>query len=168
MTPKAVIFDLDGTLLDTLSDLTYAVNVTLENRGYPTRTSSEVRSFIGDGAEMLIRRALPTGCEDAEVKSKTPEARNIQSEARASVAMSFKSELDLRGMNSDEAWEATDKYLDNATLIGVKSVRIIHGKGTGVLRRTIWERLKADKRVKDFRLGVYGEGDGGVTVAELK
>jgi DNA mismatch repair protein MutS2 len=71
-------------------------------------------------------------------------------------------------MNSDEAWEATDKYLDNATLIGVKSVRIIHGKGTGVLRRTIWERLKADKRVKDFRLGVYGEGDGGVTVAELK
>jgi DNA mismatch repair protein MutS2 len=107
-------------------------------------------------------------CEDAEVKSKTPEARNIQSEARASVAMSFKSELDLRGMNSDEAWEATDKYLDNATLIGVKSVRIIHGKGTGVLRRTIWERLKADKRVKDFRLGVYGEGDGGDTVAELK
>ncbi|MBR5139507.1 MAG: endonuclease MutS2, partial [Clostridia bacterium] len=107
-------------------------------------------------------------CEDAEVKAKTPEARSIQNEARASVAMSFKSELDLRGMNSDEAWEATDKYLDNATLIGVKSVRIIHGKGTGVLRRTIWERLKADKRVKDFRLGVYGEGDGGVTVAELK
>jgi len=70
---KAVIFDLDGTLLDTLSDLTYAVNVTMENRGVPTHTPEEVRSFIGDGAEMLIRRALPVGTPDEEVKSATAE-----------------------------------------------------------------------------------------------
>ncbi|MBQ6788732.1 MAG: HAD family hydrolase [Clostridia bacterium] len=77
MTPKAVIFDLDGTLLDTLSDLTYAVNVTLERRGYPTRTSAEVRSFIGDGAEMLIRRALPAVTDEAEVKAATAEYKQI-------------------------------------------------------------------------------------------
>ena len=70
---KAVIFDLDGTLLDTLTDLTYAVNVTMENRGAPTHTPEKVRSFIGDGAEMLIRRALPAGTPEDEVKSATVE-----------------------------------------------------------------------------------------------
>lgn len=74
---KAVIFDLDGTLLDTLSDLTYAVNQTMINRGVPTHTPKEVRSFIGDGAEMLIRRALPAGTSDDEVKSATAEYKQI-------------------------------------------------------------------------------------------
>ncbi len=77
MNTKAVIFDLDGTLLDTLSDLTYAVNVTMERRGVPTHTPSEVRGFIGDGAEMLIRRSLPTGTPDDEVKSATAEYKQI-------------------------------------------------------------------------------------------
>ena len=74
---KAVIFDLDGTLLDTLSDLTYAVNVTMLNRGVPTHTPQAVRSFIGDGAEMLIRRALPAGTPESEVKSATAEYKQI-------------------------------------------------------------------------------------------
>ena len=52
--------------------------------------------------------------------------------------------------------------------MGISSVRIVHGKGTGALKKAIWERLKNDRRVKSYRLGNYGEGDSGVTVVELK
>ncbi len=61
---SAVFFDLDGTLLNTLGDLTSAVNFVLEGMGYPTRTAEEVRSFIGDGFAMLIKRACPDGTAD--------------------------------------------------------------------------------------------------------
>lgn len=74
---KAIIFDLDGTLLDTLSDLTYAVNETLKIRGLPTRTAAEVRRFVGNGAEMLIRRAMPEGTPDEDVKSATAEYKRL-------------------------------------------------------------------------------------------
>jgi DNA mismatch repair protein MutS2 len=82
--------------------------------------------------------------------------------------MQFKVELDVRGMTGDEGWFAVDKYLDDACLAGVASVRIIHGKGTGALRAALHSRLRADKRVDSYRLGVYGEGDAGVTVVTLK
>ncbi|MBQ8908261.1 MAG: endonuclease MutS2 [Clostridia bacterium] len=87
---------------------------------------------------------------------------------KAQIAMQFKVELDVRGMTGDEGWFAVDKYLDDACLAGVQSVRIIHGKGTGALRAALHSRLRADKRVDSFRLGVYGEGDAGVTVVTLK
>jgi len=61
-----------------------------------------------------------------------------------------------------------DKYLDEAKMAHFSSVRIIHGKGTGVLRKAVHDFLKSDKRVKSFRLGQYGEGDSGVTIAEIK
>lgn len=61
MTAKAVIFDLDGTLLDTLADLTYAVNLVLDEYSLPHRTRDEVASFVGDGAAKLIERAFPSG-----------------------------------------------------------------------------------------------------------
>lgn len=64
---KAVLFDLDGTLLDTLDDLCDAVNVALTEHGYPARTREEVRLFVGNGVEMLLRRALPAGTPDARV-----------------------------------------------------------------------------------------------------
>ena len=80
----------------------------------------------------------------------------------------FKGEIDLRGMNGDEAWFAVDKYLDSAILYGFRTVRIIHGKGTGALRQAMQNFLRTDKRVASFRRGQYGEGDSGVTVVELK
>ena len=76
--------------------------------------------------------------------------------------------VDLRGLMGDEGWQEVDKYLDEATVAGFTKVRLIHGKGTGALKNAIWQHLKKDKRVKEFRLGQYGEGDGGVTVVELK
>ena len=81
--------------------------------------------------------------------------------------LSVSSEVDLRGMNADEALNVLDRYLDEAMLAKLSSVRIIHGKGTGVLRKAVGQHLKRDKRVKSVRLGVYGEGEDGVTIAEL-
>ena len=76
-------------------------------------------------------------------------------------------EVDLRGMSQDEAIAALDRYLDDAVLAKLPSVRIIHGKGTGVLRKAVQQHLKRSKRIKSVRLGVYGEGEDGVTIAEL-
>jgi DNA mismatch repair protein MutS2 len=61
-----------------------------------------------------------------------------------------------------------DKYLDEAMLANFPKVRLVHGKGTGALKKALWQRLKGDRRIKSFRIGQYGEGDGGVTVVELK
>jgi len=77
-------------------------------------------------------------------------------------------ELDLRGMDSWEAIQETDKYLDHALEEGWQEVRIIHGKGKGILRQKINEFLSKDKRVLEKRLGRWGEGDTGVTVVRLK
>lgn len=81
---------------------------------------------------------------------------------------SFRDEIDLRGMTGDEAWLAVDKYFDEAMLAGIRQVRLIHGKGTGALKTALWKFLKGDKRISTFRIGQWGEGDGGVTVVELK
>ena len=76
-------------------------------------------------------------------------------------------ELDLRGMDSLEATAVLTNFLDNAFMANLEQVRIIHGKGTGVLRKAVHEELKHNKHVKRYRLGVYGEGEDGVTIAEL-
>jgi DNA mismatch repair protein MutS2 len=76
-------------------------------------------------------------------------------------------EVDLRGMDAVEAICTLSLYLDNAMRSGMKFVRIIHGKGTGVLRQAVHQELKKNKFIKTFRLGVYGEGEDGVTIAEF-
>ena len=76
-------------------------------------------------------------------------------------------ELDLRGMDSLEAVSVLQGFLDRAAMANLSSVRIIHGKGTGVLRKAVQQELKRSKYVKRFRLGTYGEGEDGVTIAEF-
>lgn len=76
-------------------------------------------------------------------------------------------EVDLRGMDAVEAICVLDRYLDEAMRSHVKQVRIIHGKGTGTLRAAVQQDLKKNKFVKKFRLGLYGEGEDGVTIAEF-
>ncbi len=109
-------------------------------------------------------------CEDSETRAVKAAARQGGKGNRPaeSAAKTFKIEIDLRGMTGEEAWTAVDRYLDNAILVGMHSVRLIHGKGTGALKRYLWEALRVDGRVASFRIGAYGEGDGGVTVVELK
>lgn len=79
-----------------------------------------------------------------------------------------KTELDLRGMTGGEALMEIDRYIDSCVMSNVVTVTLIHGKGTGALRAAVHEHLKRHKSVKTFRLGVYGEGESGVTVIELK
>lgn len=76
-------------------------------------------------------------------------------------------EISVRGMTAEEAWEAVDKYLDDALLCGHRSVQIIHGKGRGVLSKKIREMLSGHPRVKSYRFGDYYEGGTGVTIVEL-
>lgn len=85
-----------------------------------------------------------------------------------SKARSISTEIDVRGLNLDDALENVDKYLDDAVISGLSEISIIHGKGTGVLRSGIHQYLKTNKRVKSYRLGKYGEGESGVTIVELK
>ena len=77
-------------------------------------------------------------------------------------------EIDLRGMDSVEAICALSLYLDSAMRAKLPSVRIIHGKGTGVLRAAVQQELKKNKFIKSYRLGLYGEGEDGVTIAEFR
>ena len=78
------------------------------------------------------------------------------------------SEIDIRGMETIDAIPVVERYIDDAAMGHIETVRIIHGKGTGALRQTVHDTLRKHKRVKSFRLGRFGEGETGVTVVELK
>lgn len=77
-------------------------------------------------------------------------------------------EIDLRGQTVLEALLEVEKFIDNAILVGIPQISIIHGKGTGTLRKEIHKYLKNNKFIKNFRLGTFGEGEDGVTIVELK
>lgn len=87
---------------------------------------------------------------------------------RMSKSALISTEINLIGMTVDEAMGHLDKYLDDAYLAHVPSVRIVHGKGTGALRTAVQQYLKRCKYIKSYRLGTFGEGDAGVTIAEFK
>ena len=100
---------------------------------------------------------------------KAPEVKNVAARSSAQLrSMSVETEIDLRGMETVEGILAAERYIDSAVMSKLKTVRIIHGKGTGALRAAIQQMLKKNKCVKSFRLGRYGEGEDGVTVVELK
>ncbi len=87
---------------------------------------------------------------------------------KMSKSASISTEINLIGKTVDEAIAVLDKYLDDAYLAHLPSVRIVHGKGTGALRNAVHSHLKRQKYVKSYHLGVYGEGDAGVTIADFK
>ncbi|MEA4824342.1 MAG: endonuclease MutS2 [Clostridiaceae bacterium] len=86
----------------------------------------------------------------------------------ASATMNAQTSVDLRGMNSDEGIVILERFLDTSAMANLKTLTVIHGKGTGILRSAVQDALKKDKRVASFRLGRYGEGDLGVTIVEMK
>lgn len=134
-------------------------------------TTAEVAA-VGDGTLELKAGAMkitvsPDAVRVVGKKAAAPAAVPAGTAAdglRAAVP----AELDLRGMASDEAVSVLERYLDSARLANLETVTIIHGKGTGALRAAVRRALQSEPRVKTFRPGRYGEGDLGVTIAELK
>ena len=94
--------------------------------------------------------------------------RTGKGKIKMNKSLTVATEINLLGKTVDEAVAELDKYLDDASLAHLNSVRIVHGKGTGALRQGIHKYLKRQKHVKSFRLGAFGEGDAGVTIAELR
>ena len=113
-----------------------------------------------------------TAKEDEVLLLEGEKAPGPKAVAKSSAAqlrsMSIEPQIDLRGMESVEAVLAAERYIDSAVMSRLKTVTIIHGKGTGALRAAVQQMLKRNKSVKSFRLGRFGEGEAGVTVVELK
>ena len=100
---------------------------------------------------------------------KTPSlSRTGQGKIKMSKSASVSTEINLLGKTVDEAIAELDKYLDDAYIAHLSSVRIVHGKGTGALRQGVHNYLKRQKHVASYRLGTFGEGDAGVTIVEFK
>ena len=95
-------------------------------------------------------------------------AKTSAGKIKMSKSASVSTEINLIGKTTDEAIALLDKYLDDAYLAHLSSVRIVHGKGTGALRTAVQKHLKRQKYIKSFHLGEFGEGDAGVTIAEFK
>lgn len=120
------------------------------------RSQTNIRDLIvidEDSSDFLSTRSLP---------------RSSGQKMKMGKAYSISSEINLLGKTVDEALAELDKYLDDAYLAHLPNVRIVHGKGTGALRKAVQGHLKKAKYVESFRLGEFGEGDAGVTIAVFK
>lgn len=106
--------------------------------------------------------------EEETVTTTSPMQRTSSGKLKMSKSYSISTEINLLGKTVDEALSSLDKYLDDAYLAHLPSVRIVHGKGTGALRKAVQDYLRRCKYVKSYRQGEYGEGDAGVTIAEFK
>ena len=138
-------------------------------------TRASVLSVNKDGTLQLQAGILKITAKQDEVRvvegetQSQKEARRIVQRAQHTLrAAAAPSEIDLRGMMTDEAIAVLDRFLDTAMMGKLESVTIIHGKGTGVVRKAVREHLKRSRYIKSFRPGRYGEGEDGVTVAELR
>ncbi len=134
-------------------------------------TRAQVLSVNADGSYQLQAGIMKITAKPEEValieETKQQAKKLIERSQHAFRNTPTKAELDLRGMSADEAVATLAVFLDSAMLANLSQVRIIHGKGTGVLRKAVQEELRRNRAVKKFRLGVYGEGEDGVTIAEL-
>lgn len=111
---------------------------------------------------------LADGMSGKAAKGKPVKKGAVSVSATKKAQRASDAEIDLRGMNAEEGIMETDRFLDNAVMSGLHTVTLIHGKGTGVLRNAIQQHLRHHKNVRSFRLGVYGEGETGVTIVGLK
>ena len=136
-------------------------------------TKASVLSINKDGTYQLQAGILKMNAKPDEIyllESENPykEQKHRPAHSGREMKMSaIPSEVDLRGMDSIEAVSVMERFLDEAMRSNLPSVRVIHGKGTGVLRAAVHQSLKKNKFVKKFRLGLYGEGEDGVTVVEF-
>lgn len=103
-----------------------------------------------------------------KVQKKSAPKRSGSSNFEARSTAKAETKVDLRGMNADEAIMTLDRYIDTAYRLSITEFTVVHGKGTGVLRQAVQQYLKSNSFIKSYRLGVYGEGENGVTIVTLK
>lgn len=144
------------------------------------RTAATVLNVNADGSLLLqagkMKMTVKPGqvrlvesAEEIEKRKKLNAAsQRKQAATKLNLAPRAATELDIRGLETLEAESVVENYIDAAVMAKLGSVTIIHGKGTGALRKAVHEMLKRNRAVKSFRLGHYGEGEAGVTVVELK
>ena len=144
------------------------------------KTAATVLNVNGDGSMLLQAgkmkmtvkpgqvRLLESAEEIERRKKQAAAAQRKNVSPQIQLAARAASELDIRGMETLEAESVVENYIDAAVMAKLGTVTIIHGKGTGALRKAVHEMLKRNRAVKSFRLGRYGEGEAGVTVVELK
>ena len=140
------------------------------------RTAATVVQVNGDGSLVLQAGKMKMTAKPGQVRliEGQPPVKKQAAAPKAGPAPSLhlerraSSELDIRGYETLEAESVVENYLDAAVMAKLETVTIIHGKGTGALRKAVHEILRRSKAVKSFRLGRYGEGEAGVTVVELK
>lgn len=101
-------------------------------------------------------------------EKKSEPVKSVKNGSQSRAFREIKTELDIRGFDTVEGIMELEQFIDSAVMSGLGSITVIHGKGTGALRNAVWQRLKTHKNVKSFRSGVFGEGEMGVTVIELK
>ena len=116
----------------------------------------------------IMKMTLPFKALQIAQKEKKSIVTKSTRQIISSKSGSVKSEVDLRGLNLEEAIVEVDKYLDDACVAGLETVTIIHGVGTGVLKKGLQDVLKKNKHVKSQRPGQYGEGGMGVTIVEIR
>ena len=141
-------------------NLTGTISSKPDSRGNVTVQMGILRSQVNISDLEII--------EDVNPYSPKAMKRTSKGKIKMSKSLSISPEINLLGKTVDEAVSELDKYLDDALLSHLNSVRVVHGKGTGALRKGIHEYLRRQKHVKSYRLAEYGEGDAGVTIVELK
>ena len=141
-------------------NLTGTISSKPDSRGNVTVQMGILRSQVNISDLEII--------EDVNPYSPKAMKRTSKGKIKISKSLSVSPEINLLGKTVDEAVSELDKYLDDALLSHLNSVRVVHGKGTGALRKGIHEYLRRQKHVKSYRLAEYGEGDAGVTIVELK
>ena len=138
------------------------------------KMAASVLAVNNDGTLLLQAGKMKMTVKAQQVRlpegqpKKKPAAPTSGGSAKLNLQSRAASELDIRGYETLEAESVVENYIDSAVMAKLGTVTIIHGKGTGALRKAVHEMLKRNKAVKSFRLGRYGEGEAGVTVVELK
>ena len=138
------------------------------------KMAASVLAVNNDGTLLLQagKTTMPVKAQQVRVPEGQPKQQPAAPVGGGSAKLNLQSraasELDIRGYETLEAESVVENYIDSAVMAKLGTVTIIHGKGTGALRKAVHEMLKRNKAVKSFRLGRYGEGEAGVTVVELK
>lgn len=157
--------DSTGNLFVQMGILRSKVNI----RDIELIREDDISATLGDGSSCSYGAVSGTGTSKSKKTfSQAKGSHSGSGQIKMSKSFSVSPEVNLIGMTTDEAVPAMEKYLDDAYLAHLPSVRVVHGRGTGALKTACHKRLKQLKYVKDFRLGEFGEGGTGVTIVTFK